>query len=140
MIRPCVSRQCGPSAMSPVTVRRCGTTSCVNALSHPSSISFLQIDPMVRGPARLLACFRVELGKGIDRQNFHSRYSDFIRNVAWTLSNLCRGKDPPPDFSQIRKCLPVFASLLNHHDSEILGDVCWALRWVSDSFVRPLSP
>jgi len=60
------------------------------------------------------------------------RSDDFIRNVAWTLSNLCRGKDPPPDFNQIRKCLPVFASLLNHHDCEILGDVCWALSYITD--------
>jgi len=60
------------------------------------------------------------------------RSDAFIRNVAWTLSNLCRNKNPPPDFGQIRRCLPVIANFLDHHDSEVVSDACWALSYVTD--------
>ena len=54
------------------------------------------------------------------------------RNAVWTLSNLCRGKTPPPDFKQVAPCLPVLAYLLNNPDNEVLADACWALSYLSD--------
>jgi len=56
----------------------------------------------------------------------------FLRNVAWTISNLCRNKNPPADFAHVRKCLPTLSALLGHQDSEIVSDVCWALSYISD--------
>ncbi|KAF0301852.1 Importin subunit alpha-7 [Amphibalanus amphitrite] len=54
------------------------------------------------------------------------------RNAVWTLSNLCRGKSPPPDFSKVSPCLPLLARLLTDPDGEVLADACWALGYLSD--------
>uniref|UniRef100_A0A3Q4I0U6 Karyopherin alpha 5 (importin alpha 6) n=1 Tax=Neolamprologus brichardi TaxID=32507 RepID=A0A3Q4I0U6_NEOBR len=40
------------------------------------------------------------------------------RNAVWALSNLCRGKNPPPDFAKV-----------SHY---VLADACWALSYLSD--------
>lgn len=62
--------------------------------------------------------------------NESSRLST-IRNVTWTLSNLCRGK-PAPDFETVRPALPLLARLLFSQDIETVTDACWALSYISD--------
>ncbi|XP_028412948.1 importin subunit alpha-7-like isoform X2 [Dendronephthya gigantea] len=61
-----------------------------------------------------------------------------MKNAVWALSNLCRGKNPPPDFSKVSMCLPMLARLLvtsepkYQSDPDILADARWALSYLSD--------
>uniref|UniRef100_A0A674A2A4 Importin subunit alpha n=1 Tax=Salmo trutta TaxID=8032 RepID=A0A674A2A4_SALTR len=54
------------------------------------------------------------------------------RNAVWALSNLCRGKNPPPDFTKVSPCLSVLSRLLFSSDPDVLADACWALSYLSD--------
>ncbi|XP_012217870.1 importin subunit alpha-1 [Linepithema humile] len=56
----------------------------------------------------------------------------FLRNIVWTLSNLCRNKNPPPSFEMIQPALAIFIRLLTNTDQDVLADTCWALSYLSD--------
>mmetsp|Transcript_35273 Transcript_35273/g.112202 ORF Transcript_35273/g.112202 Transcript_35273/m.112202 type:complete len:548 (+) Transcript_35273:125-1768(+) len=60
-----------------------------------------------------------------------SEKSSMIRNATWTLSNLCRGKPPPP-FEWVSPALGTLANLIYSSDAEVLTDACWALSYLSD--------
>ncbi|KAK3844033.1 MAG: armadillo-type protein [Linnemannia gamsii] len=55
-----------------------------------------------------------------------------LRNATWTLSNFCRGKNPPPDWESISPALSVLAKLIHSSDDEVLIDACWAMSYLSD--------
>lgn len=46
----------------------------------------------------------------------------FLRNVTWSLSNICRNKDPSPHISVIQQCLVPIVALMQHEDVEIQGN------------------
>jgi len=54
-----------------------------------------------------------------------------MRNATWTLSNLCRGKPPPP-LQWVAPALATLANLIYANDAEVLTDSCWALSYLSD--------
>ena len=54
-----------------------------------------------------------------------------LRNVTWSLSNLCRGKPKPP-LKSIAPAFPALRHLLTIADEEVVTDACWALSYVSD--------
>lgn len=56
----------------------------------------------------------------------------FLRNVAWTLSNLCRNKNPPPPFESVCKTLPALVELVQCQDLAVRVDACWALSFLAE--------
>lgn len=60
-----------------------------------------------------------------------SEKTSMMRNATWSLSNLCRGKPPPP-FEWVSPALGTLANLIYSSDVEVLTDACWALSYLSD--------
>ncbi|KAF8286195.1 putative importin alpha [Trypanosoma cruzi] len=54
-----------------------------------------------------------------------------LRNAAWAVSNLARGKPAPP-LDSVSIALPVLSGLLYHPDKEVVIDAAWAISYISD--------
>ncbi|KAA0155931.1 hypothetical protein FNF27_00219 [Cafeteria roenbergensis] len=55
-----------------------------------------------------------------------------LRNVAWCISNFCRGK-PRPHLDTLQPCLASLTYIIGSmSDTEVLTDACWALSYLSD--------
>ncbi|ESL07179.1 importin alpha [Trypanosoma rangeli SC58] len=54
-----------------------------------------------------------------------------VRNATWALSNLVRGKPPPP-LEQVSIALPVLCRLIHHTEKEVVVDAGWAISYISD--------
>ena len=62
-----------------------------------------------------------------------SQRASLLRNGAWLLSNLCRGK-PRVALHKLQPALPVLARLLTccQEDEDTLADALWAVSYLSD--------
>uniref|UniRef100_A0AC35U1A4 Importin subunit alpha n=1 Tax=Rhabditophanes sp. KR3021 TaxID=114890 RepID=A0AC35U1A4_9BILA len=65
-------------------------------------------------------------------KNAHTTKVELVRVMAWTLSNLCRHKNPHPSPMAIKKILPNIHILMEHQDKAVRQDACWALSYMSD--------
>ena len=57
--------------------------------------------------------------------------NEFLANLTWMLSNLCRNK-PPPKFEQVKPLLLPLNALLCWKDTRCNVDAAWALSYFSD--------
>ena len=55
----------------------------------------------------------------------------FLRNITWTLSNLCRYNNPSPSILVLNKIIPALSSLLFSNDIDVIKDTCWALSYIT---------
>jgi len=54
-----------------------------------------------------------------------------VRNTAWTLSNMYRGKPSPP-LALVQPGLPLLKILLTHPDDEVVIDTIWAVSYATE--------
>lgn len=58
---------------------------------------------------------------------------DFVRTISWTISNLCRNKNPMPPEEAVAQLLPIITQLFDYDDTNVKSDACWAAAYLSDS-------
>lgn len=56
----------------------------------------------------------------------------FLQNLTWTVSNLCRNKNPHPALKYVTDLLPTIVKLVNCADKQVRTDACWALSYITD--------
>ena len=56
----------------------------------------------------------------------------FLQNTTWTISNLCRNKEPPTELVYVNEILPSLVRLLSHEDRQIKTDAGWAMSYLTD--------
>jgi hypothetical protein len=55
-----------------------------------------------------------------------------LRNIAWTLTNLCRGKNPASSTKTVQQILPALKFIFMSDDTDVLSNSSWALYYMID--------
>uniref|UniRef100_A0A0N5A4Z6 Importin subunit alpha n=1 Tax=Parastrongyloides trichosuri TaxID=131310 RepID=A0A0N5A4Z6_PARTI len=88
------------------------------------------------GDSHELRDYTIGLGVIDVLEYMNSRSGDYkeetIRTMAWTLSNLCRHKQPHPPMDVMRKIFPLVLSMMKYNDKTVVRDACWALSYMTD--------
>lgn len=56
----------------------------------------------------------------------------FLQNLTWTVSNLCRNKNPHTAMPYVAQLLPTIIKLVQCSDKQVRTDACWALSYITD--------
>ncbi|KAI5165428.1 hypothetical protein NEIRO03_0377 [Nematocida sp. AWRm78] len=70
------------------------------------------------------------INKEMDKEDINI---PLLRNLSWAISNLNRGRNPPPFIGHTEKCLPVIIKLISTTDTDIIVDAYWALSYMCDA-------
>ncbi|KAG0417375.1 Importin subunit alpha, partial [Dictyocoela roeselum] len=68
----------------------------------------------------------------------NQKYTKLLRNATWLLSNLNRGRNPPPAIENMQLSLQILQKLIYVSDPETVNDAFWALSYISDADHRAI--
>lgn len=68
----------------------------------------------------------------LEKYHLQEGHIKLVRNMTWLLSNLNRGRNPPPNLSDMHKSLQILFKLINVRDPETVCDSFWALSYIVD--------
>lgn len=60
------------------------------------------------------------------------RHMDYLQNIVWTMSSLCRGDPKPPTNVTSKMVFPLVSLLDQGISAEVTIDILWALNYLSD--------
>lgn len=69
----------------------------------------------------------------LDQYSSKDTQVKLVRNMTWLLSNLNRGRNPPPKKVDMEKSLYILFKLVNVRDPETVCDAFWALSYIVDA-------
>ncbi|KRH94381.1 Karyopherin (importin) alpha [Pseudoloma neurophilia] len=72
----------------------------------------------------------LEISKSLYETNSSLRV---LKNLAWLISNLNRGLNPPPKYENMLNSLEVLKLLVDHFDEDIKNDSLWAISYICDN-------
>lgn len=70
--------------------------------------------------------------KLIEKYQVAKEHIKILRNLTWLISNLSRGRNPPPTVEGMQLTLPVIDRLVQINDADVVADCFWCLSYIVD--------